>query len=298
MYWGEAAALATSICWSATAVFLSYSGRILGTAVVNLARLFFALIFLGLAHWILLGNLFPLDTEPFRWGWFAISSLLGLVLGDSFLFRAYVLVGPRIAMLMMSTVPIFSTLFGWILFNERVTATELLGILLAVSAVGWVVTERQPGRTVVQNRQYKIGILFGVLGALGQVTNLVTARFGLEGGYPTLSATIIRVSIALVILGLASAIRRDLSSALVIWRQRKAFGAVIAGSFIGQFLGIWLSLIAIQQARLGIASTLMALPPILLIPVDYLVYGRPISARGVTGTFMAIAGVALLFISG
>ena len=119
--------------------------------------------------------------------------MLGLVLGDAFLFRAYVLIGPRLAMLLMATVPIFSALFGWLLFGEAVTNLELIGITLAVAGVGWVVTEGQTDPRLADRRVYRRGLLFGLLGALGQVANLVTARYALVDDFPALSATIIRI---------------------------------------------------------------------------------------------------------
>jgi drug/metabolite transporter (DMT)-like permease len=294
-YWGEVAALGTAVCWSFTAVFFSYGGRLVGSAVVNRSRLMFAALLLTITHFFLEGSLFPVGVEPFRWGWLALSSLLGLVLGDTFLFQAFVLIGPRLSTLLMSTVPIFSTLFGWLLFGETVTAVELTGVLLAVGGVGWVVTEKRPGLTIVENKQYKQGLLFGLAGALGQVANLVTARYGLVGGFPSLSATLIRIVVALAILWALAALQGQVGHTLRQWRHRQAFPAIVAGSIAGPFLGIWLSLVAIQLARLGIASTLMALPPVLLIPIEYLVYKRPVSPRGMAGTAVAFAGVALLF---
>ena len=53
-----------------------------------------------------------------------------------------------------------------------------------------------------------------------------------------------------------------------------------------------------QLTRVGTASTLMALPPVLLIPVEYFVYRRHISSRGIVGTVVAFVGVALIFVSG
>jgi drug/metabolite transporter (DMT)-like permease len=296
MYWGELAALSTAVFWSLTAVFFSYSGRRIGSDVVNRSRLIFAFLFLTAAHLILEGTIFPFGTEPYRWFWFAISSLLGLVLGDTFLFQAYVLIGPRLSMLMMATVPIYSTLFGLVLFGETISGVEAAGILMAVAGIGWVVTEKQTGRTAVENKQYRKGILFALAGALGQVANLVTARYGLVGDYPTISATIIRILVALVILWGLAAIRGQVRHTFAMWHDRPAFNAMLAGSFVGPFLGIWFSLIAIQNTRLGIASTLMALPPVLLIPIEYLAYGRKVSPRGILGTVIAICGVALLFL--
>lgn len=294
MQWGEIAALATAVCWSLTAVFFSLSGRLVGSDVVNRSRLIIAFFALALTHLLVEGSFFPWQAEPYRWFWFAVSAILGLVLGDTFLFRAYVLIGPRIAMLLMSTVPIYSTVFGWLLFGELVSGTELAGIILAVLGIAWVVTERRPGQTVVQNKQYRQGILFGLAGALGQVLNLVTARYGLVGGYSTLSAAIIRILVALVILWTVTALRGKILYTLRLWRNRQALRALVAGSISGPFLGIWFSMIAIQNARLGIAATLMALPPILLIPMEYFVTKRKVSMRSVIGTIVAIFGVALI----
>lgn len=277
-------------------MFFSYSGRLVGSDVVNRSRLLFAICFLTLTHWFVQGTFFPVDVEPFRIFWFAISSILGLVLGDTFLFRAFVLIGPRLSTLLMSTVPIFSVLFGWLLFGETITRVELAGVLLAVGGVAWVVTERQTNQGESEKRQYKSGILFGLAGALGQVTNLVTAKYGLVANFPAISATWIRILVALILLWVFAAWKGQIRHTFRQWQNQQALPAIIAGSVAGPFLGIWLSLIAVQLARLGIASTLMALPPVILIPVEYLVYRKPISLRGLAGTLAAFVGVSLLFL--
>lgn len=96
-------------------------------------------------------------------------------------------------------------------------------------------------------------------------------------------------------MGLAL-LRGQVRTTLRQWRNRQAFPAMIGGSIAGPFLGIWLSLVAIQLTRLGIASTLMALPPVLLIPVEFVVFKKPVSVRGMVGTAVAFIGVMLLFL--
>ncbi len=293
---GQLAALATAACWSLTAVFFSYSGRLVGSDVVNRSRLVFAMFFISISHLVLIGTIFPFEAEPFRWGWLALSSVLGLVLGDTFLFRAYVLVGPRLSMLMMSTVPILSTTMAWLILGEHVSSLEIVGIFVTVSGIAWVVTERRSTQVIVENKQYGMGLFFAFLGALGQSSNLIAAKFGLVGDFPALSATSIRLFVALVILWGLAAIRGQLVSTIRHWRNRLAFRAIIAGTVVGPFLGIWLSLIAIQLAPVGVAATLMALPPVILIPLEYLAYGTRVSQRSILGTFVAFFGVAMIFV--
>jgi drug/metabolite transporter (DMT)-like permease len=199
-------------------------------------------------------------------------------------------------MLMMSSVPIISTLLAWIFLGETVGPYELAGIGLTVSGVGWVVTEKQPGKTVVEHKQYSRGLFFGFLGAVGQASNLVAAKFGLVGDYPTISASWIRIFIAILVLWGLAGLRGEVRPTIAQWRNGKAFPAILAGTFVGPFLGIWLSLAAIQLTRVGIASTLMALPPVLLIPIGYFLYKERVSFRGMVGTVVALAGVALIFL--
>ncbi len=294
---GELAAVGTSIMWSVTALLFSLSSRRMGSLVVSQSRLLFALVLLAALHLLLEGSLFPFTTEPFRWGWLGLSSLLGLVLGDTLLFQAFVLIGPRLSMLIMALVPIVNTAAGWILFGEAVSGLELTGIALAVGAVAWVVTERR-GRTVVADKQYGRGLLFALGGLVGQATNLIAAKYGLVGDYPALSATLLRIFVAVVVLWGVTLLRRQAQATIGRWRDRPAFLAMVAASVTGPVLGIWLSLVAVQLARLGIASTLMALPPVFLIPLEYLVERKPITARSVAGTLAALAGVALILLAG
>ena len=297
LYLGEIAALATAFCWSTTAVFFSYSGRRIGSHVVNRSRLIFALLFIMLTHLVLQGTLLPLGAEPFRWGWLGLSSVLGLVVGDTFLFYAYVLIGPRLSMLMMSLVPIINTVAGRILFDETIGSVEFAGILLAVGGVAWVVTEPRPRGTVVEEKQYGRGLLAALGGALGQATNLITAKYGLVGGFPPISATLIRLLVAVILLWAVAALRGEAVATLRSWRDRQAFWAMIGGTISGPFLGIWFSMVAVQLARLGIASTLMALPPVILIPLEYLIYRTPVTARSLAGTLIAFGGVTLILLT-
>lgn len=296
IFLGQLAALGTAFCWSLTAIFFSYSGRLVGSDVVNRSRLIFAMLFISISHLLLVGTVFPFDAEPYRWAWLALSSVLGLVLGDTFLFRAYVLVGPRLSMLMMSTVPILSTIMASIFLGESVANTELIGIVVTVSGIAWVVTERRTDQVMVENKQYTSGLFFAFLGALGQAANLIAAKFALDGNFPSVSATAIRLLVALVILWSLAAFRRQIRYTFDKWRNHQAMKSMIAGSIVGPFLGIWLSLQAVQLAPVGIAATLMALPPVILIPLGYFFYGERVGRRGIVGTVVAFAGVALIFL--
>lgn len=264
--------------------------------MVNLSRLLFAFIIMASTHWLLFGSLLPLQAEPFRWGWLALSSLLGLVVGDGSLFQAFVLLGPRLSTLIMALVPIFSTFLGWLFFGETVSGIELSGIALTVSGVAWVVSEKRSGQTQVANKQYGLGIFFGLMGALGQASGLIAAKFGLAGDFSAASATVIRMMVAMLFLWSVATLRRRVGHTIRQWQDRKILAAILAGTLVGPFIGVWLSLVAIQWARVGIASTLMALTPIIIIPISYFMFKEAITLRSIGGTLIALSGVALIFL--
>ncbi len=294
-FFGELFALATAFCWSLTAMFFSAGGRRASADIVNRSRLLFALGFVALTHWLLEGSPFPRHVEAFRWSWLSVSSVLGLVLGDAMLFEAYVLLGPRLAMLLMSLVPIITTGAGWLFFGETVTPMEGAGILMTIAGIAWVVTDPANAAHMIR-RQYGRGLLFGLGGALGQAANLLTAKVALVDDFPPISASLIRIAVAVLILWAAALAQKKARPIVTRWREPALLRLILAGTVAGPFLGIWFSLIAIQHARVGIASTLMALPPVILIPLTFLVYRERVGRRGVAGTLLAFVGVALIFL--
>jgi drug/metabolite transporter (DMT)-like permease len=264
--------------------------------VVNVSRVLFAFLIMASVHFLLFGAFLPLEAQPYRWWWLALSGLLGLVVGDSGLFQAFVLIGPRLATLIMALVPIFSTFLGWLVFSEVVTTVELAGIILTVGGVAWVVSEKRPGRSRVADKQYTLGILFGLMGALGQASGLIAAKFGLVGDFPPASANVIRLLVATLVLWGVAALRGRLRYTVKQWQHKKASSFILVGTLFGPVIGVWLSLTAIQLTRVGIAATLMALTPIILIPLSFLIFKERISLRGIAGTIAAVAGVALILL--
>jgi drug/metabolite transporter (DMT)-like permease len=292
---GEIAALATGILWAFTSVFFTLAGRRVGAVVVNRTRLLAALLFLTLTHTVLQGKLFPLPIEPQRFFWLSVSGIIGLALGDAALFHALVLVGPRITTLLMAAVPVISTFLAWAFLGERLTSFELLAVGITVGGIAWVVAEKRSNSVGQEGKQYALGILAGLGGAVGQAVGLVTAKKGLTGDFPPISGVVIRMVAATAVMWLWTLLKGEGRSTIQRARSGKALLLIVAGAFVGPFLGVWLSLIAIDSTLVGLASTLMALTPIFVIPLVRIVFHERVSIRAVLGTLVAMVGVAMIF---
>ena len=264
--------------------------------VVNRVRLAAVCLLLGIGEWIFTGSPWPVDAGWDRWFWLGLSGVVGLVIGDAFLFQAFVWVGPRISMLMMSLAPIIAGFSAWIFLGERLSGMQIAGVLITLLGVSWVILDKNY-KSGEKRENYLRGIIYGLGAAIGQGLGLVLAKPGLEGDYFPLSANFIRMITACVVIWLITLMQRKIKNTLQeVKKHPQALWAIVGGAFSGPFLGVTLSLFALQHTSIGVASTLMALPPIFLLPVDAFIFRERVGWGSVLGTVVALLGVGVLFL--
>jgi drug/metabolite transporter (DMT)-like permease len=297
LYIGEIAAIITSVTYAVNSALFTLAGREVGSIVVNRLRLVAASLLLMTAHWFFLGTPWPVRAEGFRWIWLGGSGIVGLVLGDAFLFQAFVMVGPRISMLMMSLAPILAAFSAWIFLGESLSVGQMLGIGITLIGVAWVVTERN-GQIQSDPKNYIKGILFGLGAATGQALGLVFAKPGLVGGFSPISANFIRMFTAMILIWLIAFLQKKVKDTIrMAIANPSATWKIFGGAFSGPFIGVSLSLFALQRTSVGIASTLMALPPLFLLPIDYFYFKEDLGWSAIVGTVVALVGVGILFLA-
>lgn len=294
---GAAAAVATAFLWALSSVVFTFATLRAGAMAVNRLRLLMAIGWLILAH-ALFHLPLPVAADGRRWLLLGASGLVGLVLGDGCLFQAFIWIGPRLAMLLLSTAPALATLWAWRFLGEALSPAQVTGILVTMIGVGWVVLGRDgaAGRPS-DGRRYALGILCGLGGAAGQAGGLILAKQGMAGDFPPLSATLMRMVAAAAALWLYTALRGQIrETARRFAKDGAACWFTLAGSFLGPFVGVTLSLLAIQYVAVGIASTLMALTPVFLLPLSHFIFREHVGWPAAVGTAVATAGVALMFL--
>jgi drug/metabolite transporter (DMT)-like permease len=292
---GELAALATACCWTVSALAFQNAGRRVGSLPVNLIRLVMAAFLLGAFTGVTRGTPLPTDASHHTWVWLSLSGLVGFTIGDLCLFRAFVLVGARISMLMMTLVPLFTTILGFVVMGEVLTPMELAGMVLTIAGVSSVVSERRRDANGKIERLPLAGVLLALGGAIGQALGLVLAKFGM-GSYSAFASTQIRVLAGLAgfaVLFTATSRWPRVRAALA---DRPAMTSTGIGAVFGPFIGVSLSLLAVQYTEAGVAATLMALVPVLIIPVSIIFYRERVAWPAAVGAVVAVCGSALLFL--
>lgn len=294
-HFGEVAALMVAFFWSITALSFETASKKVGSLPVNIIRLVIGLAFLSVMNWMSRGLLLPTDASLHNWIWLSVSGLIGFVIGDFLLFKSFTVIGAWLAMLIMTLAPPMAAVFGWLLLDERLSMMSLAGMVITLAGIVVVIFRPEGKNGNVAVSKPIAGLLFAFGGALGQALGIVFSKYGMQQ-YSPFAATQIRIIAGIIgfivfitLIGKWVSVR----SALM---DRQAMIPTAIGSFFGPFLGVSFSLLAIQHTSTGVASTIMALVPIFVIPPSILLFKHKITAREILGTIISLCGVALFFL--
>jgi drug/metabolite transporter (DMT)-like permease len=301
-HFGELIALLTAICWTITGLAFQQATRRAGSLSVNIIRLLMAFIIYMVVSAFLRGSFFPSGASQFNWVWLSLSGIIGFVFGDYFLFKSYEYISVRISMLVFSLSPPFAAIISWFALGETMSLKSIFAMMITLSGIILVVTnkkkpdDKKDGKK--SNLQFSFpikGLLFALLGTIGQSTGLVLSKYGM-GDYNVFAATQIRIiagTIGFIIL--VSIIKRwpKVKAAATDIKAMKFIGI---GAFFGPFIGVYLSLLAVSYTTIGIASTIMAIIPVLIIPPSILLYKEKVTIKEFIGALISVGGVVLFFV--
>jgi len=210
----------------------------------------------------------------------------------------------------MTLAPPVAGIAGWLMLGEAMSWHSWLAMLVTLTGIGYSILNRG-GESHKLTLQLPLkGVLLGIGAGVGQGVGLVLSKIGLEYYEASVPAdapeailrlmpfagTFIRAIFGLIGFTAILALRKSLGKVREALHDRKGMSFAALTTFFGPFLGVSLSLMAVQYAKAGIASTLMALTPVLIIVPYALINKQRITAKEVIGTFITITGVALFFL--
>jgi drug/metabolite transporter (DMT)-like permease len=293
MLYGELSAFCAAVLWSFSSLVFTSAAQRLGSLMLNITRMALASVFLIITLAIIGESHLPSLSQIF---WLSVSGFVGLVLGDTFLFKAYTILGPRVSSLVMASNPAMAAILAFMFFGESIAPLGILGMALTLGGISLVVGEKK-AQDQSKFTINKMGIIYAIGAALGQASGLIFAKIALaEAPIHPLSATLIRIFTSVLMLIPIMLVLKKMKNPVKIFAEdKKSLGLVFIGSIIGPYLGIALSFIAISYAKVGIASSLMSTTPLLILPLAKFVYKEKISRRAIVGAFIGVAGVIVLF---
>ena len=318
-YLGEIISLGVACSWTVAALASEVGSRHLGVFVMNVWRMALALLFSVVLMWVTTGHALPVHAGWQAWTWLLASGVVGYFFGDWCLFNSYLTIGSRMGQLFMTLAPAFSAFFAYVLLHQTLGLSSIVAIIVTLAGIAISVfdsgddtthTKRSAALFAHHLSLPRKGVLFGLGAALGQGLGLVLSKVGLDyytSGVPAaelpqvesylpFGANLIRCVAGLVCFtawllmrGEASGMRRSLS-------DHRGLLAMLLAVLSGPFIGVGFSLMAVQYTAAGIASTLMALTPIIILLPSRWLFGQPITVRSVVGAVVSCIGVSLFFL--
>ena len=277
--------------------------------VTNVLRLVLATLFLAVLLWITIGHPYPVYADKDTWLWLGLSALVGYVFGDWCLFNCYLYIGPRFGQLLMTLAPPMAAVAGWMMLGETLTWKSVLAMTITLCGIGISILSRDSGNHFRLDLPLK-GVLLGIGAGVGQGVGLVLSKIGMQHyadaipadapaameGMMPFASTMMRAIIGglgfLLILGL----QKDFGKLRSAVKDSTAMKYATIITLFGPVLGVSLSLMAVRYANAGIASTLMALTPVIIILPEVLINKKRIRFKEIAGLAVSITGVALFFL--
>ena len=322
MYIGEIIALFVAVSWTATALFAEVASKRMGSLPLNTVRMTMSLALLAQTLWLTMGAPYPRYADGQTWLWLVLSGVVGYVIGDYCLMQGYIYIGSRFGQLFMTLSAPTAALTGRLLLGEQMRPLAIVGMVVTLSGIAMSILSKKDN-SVRLNLPRK-GIFFAAMAGICQGFGLVLSKVGLEhydaaiaaagasqqvaveGALLPLplylavpfAATMIRASIGLAgFFALLALFNRDWKAKLShAVHDRKAMWCLLGATVFGPFIGVSASLLATQYTSTGIAQTLFALTPVLIIAPAALLFHQRVTVREVVGAVISVAGVCLFFI--
>lgn len=309
-YIGEIISLGVACSWTVTALVSEIGTRRIGVLNFNVWRLGTALLFTAVMVYAMTGKVGPAYAGWETWMWMGLSGFVGFFLGDYCLFKSYIYISSRYSQLFMTLAPAAAAIAAWVTLGETMTWKNILAMTITLSGIAMTVLAKgDDGKGLSFNLPWK-GMLYAIGAGLGQGFGLVLSKIGMEhyeADIPAammadmesvipFSANMIRCVAGFLCFFLVAApsnlpegrLLKDL-------KDKKAMKMMLTAVMFGPFLGVGFSLMAVQYTNVGIAQTLMALTPILIILPSYWIFKQPVTVKGVIGACVSVVGAALFF---
>ena len=309
-YLGEIISLIVAVLWTATALFADQASRRIGAMSTNFFRMALSAVLLAGLLYVAVGRPYPAFADGRTWLWMGLSALVGYVFGDFCLFNSYVVIGARFGQLFMTLAPPFAAIAGWALLGETLSWKSWLAMAVTLTGIAISILNRSRDGHRLSLKLPLKGVLLGIGAGLGQGVGLVLSKIGMqhyEAALPAdapaafewampFASTMIRSLTGMAGFFVLMAVSGTLPKLREAVHNRAGMKFTALTTLFGPFVGVSLSLMAVQYARAGIASTLMALTPVLILLPYAVIYKQKITPKEILGVIVSMTGVALFFL--
>ena len=307
---GEIISIGVAFSWTLAALSSEIGSKHLGVFVMNVWRMALALIFSCLLCFVLLGSPFPIYASLQTWGWLLLSGVIGYFFGDWCLFNSYLTIGSRYGQLFMTLAPMFTAFAAWGTLGQTLSWKAILAMTITITGIAISIMGRGEGKSLFHIQLPAKGILFGIGAGMGQGFGYVLSKIGMDHYIADVPATVlpsiidklpfasnlIRCVAGLICFLLWLVMRGELPRLRHSIHDHRGLLAMLVAVFSGPVIGVGFSLMAANYVEAGIASTIMAMTPIIILLPSHWLFHQPVTLKGIIGAVVSVIGVSLFFL--
>jgi drug/metabolite transporter (DMT)-like permease len=291
----EIAALLASVCFATGGMLAVAPSRALGAIRFNRIRMLMMAILLSAVAWLVDGFATISSAEVLP---LVLSGLIGIYLGDTFLFAGLRRVGPRRNAMMFALNAPLAALFGVWFLDEVLPPLVLIGCLLVTAGIMVAIAfgRRRSGENPwdVVHGSLPLGLAFGLLAAAGQAGGLLLSRPLMEQGVDPIAGSAIRVLVGCLALLLTYEIQQFRKKRDHAMWTRAHVMQTFGSSFIGMGVGMTLVMFALSGGEAGVVATLSSAAPVVMLPMIWLTSQRAPAFGAWVGAAVVLVGTALV----
>lgn len=288
-------AIGAAAIWSAVALSATRVVRYFGSYNYNLLRLLGIIVFFFPYVYI---NWESLYFNQSIFSAIILSSIIGIIIGDTFLFVCLKRLGPRRQALLFSMQIPFTIILAEIFLQTLPSTTELIGCALIFSGILIAI---QFNRTIpdddlenIQGNKYT-GLFAGIGLALCQSIGIILMKPALQTTDPIIVSYLRVIVAAVIMFGSLFFIKNN-----QLWEKMKNIKVTLFSiflGFMGMGVGMTMLIYALKYGNPGVISTLSSTMPIMIIPILWIVTKNYAGHLAVVGATLTCVGAGIIFLT-
>ncbi len=292
---GYVLAISAAAIWSGVALSATRMVRYFGSYNYNLLRLLGIIVIFSpyvFLRWE------PLYFENSIFLAIFLSSVIGIIIGDTFLFICLKRLGPRRQALLFSMQIPFTIVLAEIFLQSLPSITELVGCALIFSGILIAI---QFNRSIpnddlenIQGNKYT-GLLAGIGLALCQSIGIILMKPALGSTDPIIVSYLRIIIAAIIMFGSLFFIKNNR-----LWEKMKDYKKTIFSiflGFMGMGVGMTMLIYALKFGNPGVISTLSSTMPIMIIPILWIITKNYAGHLAVIGAALTCLGAGIIFLA-
>jgi drug/metabolite transporter (DMT)-like permease len=282
---------ASAFIWATTSLAIKAQSDRIDTSSFNAFRMFVAMLFV-LALLPFFGGVQAIVQMPVNATlMLAISSVIGIAIGDTLYFWSMTKIGTSRALPISGTYPLFTWALAVPLLNEPITLGAILGTILVIAGVSLLAPQTE--KTIQTDaRTERWGLLAVFAAALLWAIATTMLKIGLNESPHVIVVNAIRLPVAAA----ASALIAYRQKGWAAWRgyNRKSLPALVGLAIYSTGIGMIVWTLTVDFAGAARASLINTAAPIIGVPLAAIFLKENVTPKIVVGTLLSVLGIWLI----